>query len=52
MGNVSRLHKDNPEIETLRIFSLIDRGKLPNKKTTAFTRPAYQHTKAEVGEVK
>lgn len=52
MGNVSRLQKDYPETETLRIFRLLDQGRLTNNKTEAFMRPAYQHTKAEVGEVK
>jgi hypothetical protein len=52
MGSASRLKKDHTDNEVEKIFRLIDNGKLVNYRNIAFLRPAYQYTKAEVGEIK
>jgi len=42
MGNVSRLQKDHPETETLRIFRLLDQGRLTNNSVHETGIPAHQ----------
>lgn len=55
MGDLHRIMKakdkqfSDPEVEYLL---KVNPEKLSHKLSGAFTRPAYAHTKAEVGEIK
>jgi hypothetical protein len=54
MGNTKRLKSEfaDSTSELLKIFNAIDKGRVVENLPRDFLRPAYQYTKAEVGEIK
>lgn len=54
MGNTKRLKSEfaDSTSELLKIFNAIDKGRVIENLPRDFLRPAYQYTKAEVGEIK